>query len=135
MTSNNLKFFGENSWIKTLVNNSFRFINNGYYKIKNKVNFENHTKINLKKNLKDCFHVPMITELKLASPSKGTLIDIKNINLGTIVLEMEKAHSCGISILTQPYLFNGSIDFILKTRKKTRLPILMKDIIVSEVQI
>ncbi len=48
---------------------------------------------------------------------------------------MEKAHSCGISILTQPFLFNGSIDFILKARKKTRLPILMKDIIVSDVQI
>jgi indole-3-glycerol phosphate synthase len=135
MNSVNLKFLGENTWIKTLVNNSFKAIDNGYYEIKNEISFENHTKINLKKNLIDCFHVPLITELKFASPSKGTLVDIKNINLETIVSEMEKAHSCGISILTQPFLFNGSIEFILKTRKKTRLPILMKDIIVSEVQI
>jgi len=48
---------------------------------------------------------------------------------------MEKAHSSGISILTQPFLFNGSIIHILKARKKTILPILMKDIIVSDVQI
>ena len=110
-------------------------IDNGYYEIKGEINFDNHTKINLKKSLMDCIHVPLITELKYASPSKGILLNNININLETIVSEMEKAHSCAISILTQPYLFNGSIDFILKARKKTRLPILMKDIIVSDVQI
>jgi indole-3-glycerol phosphate synthase len=136
MSNNNLKFFKKETWLKTLVNNSFKAIDDGYYELKkNDFNFENHANIDLKSNLMNCIHAPLITELKFASPSRGNLLDTNNINLETIVREMEKAHSCGISILTQPFLFHGSIEFILKSRKKTRLPILMKDIIVSEIQI
>ncbi len=136
MASNNLKFFGNESWLKTLVNNSFKAIDEGAYEIKNDdIIFDNHTNINIKKNLINCNHVPLITELKFASPSKGTILNVINVNLETIITEMEKAHSSGISILTQPFLFKGSVDYILKARKKTRLPILMKDIIVSDIQI
>lgn len=136
MSNNNLKFFKKETLLKTLVNNSFKAIDDGYYELKKSdFNFENHANINLKRNLMNCNHVPLITELKFASPSRGNLLDTKNIDLDTIVREMEKSHACGISILTQPFLFNGSIEFILKSRKKTRLPILMKDIIVSEIQI
>lgn len=135
MTNNNLKFFNNENLLKTLVNNSFKAIDNGYYEIKNDFNFENHTNINLKKKLIECIHVPLITELKFASPSEGNLLNIDNIDLETIITEMEKAHSCAVSILTQPFLFHGSIEYILKSRKKTRLPILMKDIIVSEIQL
>ncbi len=136
MTFDNLKFFGNRSLLKTLVNNSFRAIDNGSYEIKEGGSyFSNHATIDLRKNLRNCKHVPLITELKLSSPSKGAILDINKVNLESIVSEMENAHSSGVSILTQPYLFNGSIDHILKVRKKTALPILMKDIIVSEVQI
>jgi indole-3-glycerol phosphate synthase len=110
-------------------------LNNGYYDIRKDVSFENHKNIDLKKKLTECPHVPLITEIKFASPSHGSLLDINDANLESIVTEMENANSCGLSILTQPYLFNGSIEFIIKSRKKTTLPILMKDIIVSEEQI
>ena len=130
-----MKFFDNKSVLKTLVNNSFDAIDNGLYDLKNGPNFYNHTSINLIQNIINCAHVPLITELKFASPSKGPILDSSKINLETIVGEMEKAHASGISILTQPFLFNGSISHILKARKKTVLPILMKDIIVSDVQI
>jgi len=130
-----LKFFDNKSVLNTLVNNSFKAIDNGFYDLKNGPNFYNHKSINLKQNINHCTHVPLITELKFASPSKGSILDSSKINLETIVTEMEKAHSSGISILTQPFLFNGSISHILKARRKTVLPILMKDIIVSDVQI
>jgi indole-3-glycerol phosphate synthase len=135
MTINNLKFFGNRSLLKTLVDNSFKSIDNGSYEIKSDADFNNHATIDLGKRLRDCKHVPLITELKFSSPSKGTILDINSVSLETIATEMENAHSSGISILTQPFLFNGSIDHILKIRKKTTLPILMKDIIVSEIQI
>lgn len=135
MPINNLKFFGNRSLLKTLVDNSFKSIDNGSYEVKSDSNFSNHAAIDLVKRLRNCKHVPLITELKFSSPSKGTILDINSVSLETIVTEMENARSSGISILTQPFLFNGSIDHILKIRKKTTLPILMKDIIVSEIQI
>ena len=135
MASNNLKFFGQKSVLKTLVNNSFKALDKGYYDIENNANYESHQNIDLKKKLIECKHVPLITEIKFASPSKGTIIHKKDLKIENIVESMEKANSCGISILTQPFLFNGSLDYILKVRKRTNLPILMKDIIVSDVQI
>lgn len=134
-SSNNLKFFDQKTVLKTLVDNSFRALNEGFYDVEKDINFGNHSKIDLKRKLIECPHVPLITEIKFASPSHGALLDKNNIKLEAIVTEMEKANSCGISILTQPYLFNGSIDYIIKARKKTHLPILMKDIIVSDIQI
>jgi indole-3-glycerol phosphate synthase len=135
MTSDNLKFFRQKSVLKTLVNNSFKALDNGYYDLEKNADFENHKSIDLRKKLVECKHVPLITEIKFASPSKGTILDQENIKIENIVEEMEQANSCGISILTQPYLFNGSLEFILRARKKSSLPILMKDIIVSDVQI
>jgi indole-3-glycerol phosphate synthase len=41
----------------------------------------------------------------------------------------------GLSILTQPYLFNGSPDYFTKIRKQVEVPLLMKDIIVDKIQI
>ena len=38
-------------------------------------------------------------------------------------------------VLSQPFLFNGSVTNVFKVRKVTTLPILMKDIIVSETQV
>ncbi|MBA3284613.1 MAG: indole-3-glycerol-phosphate synthase [Nitrosopumilus sp.] len=135
MTINNLRFFGNRSLLKTLVDNSFKSIDNGSYELKSDSNFNNHATIDLGKSLRNCKHVPLITEIKLSSPSKGTIMDSNSVSLETIATEMENAHSSGLSILTQPFLFNGSIDHILRIRKKTTLPILMKDIIVSEIQI
>ena len=135
MTINNLKFFGNRSLLKTLVDNSFRSIDNGSYEIKSGSNFNNHATIDLGKSLRNCKHVPLITEVKFSSPSKSTIMDSNSVSLETIATEMENAHSSGISILTQPFLFNGSIDHILRIRKKITIPILMKDIIVSEIQI
>lgn len=133
--NDDLKFFNNEVGLKNLVNNSFKAIDNGYYEIKNEIAIKNHSIINLKESIKNCFHVPLITEIKFASPSKGILVNTENINIETIAYEMEQANASAISILSQPYLFNGSIKYILKTRNYTRLPILMKDIIVSDIQI
>ncbi len=51
MTSDNLKFFGQKSVLKTLVNNSFKALDNGYYDLEKNANFENHKNIDLRKKL------------------------------------------------------------------------------------
>ncbi|MDQ4074501.1 MAG: indole-3-glycerol-phosphate synthase [Thermoproteota archaeon] len=135
MTRNDLKFSG-NSILTKLVRNSFKAIEEGSYELPPGVDHTNHTTISLKKQILNCKHVPLVTEIKFSSPSKGTLVKRNGShNIETIVSEMERGHSSGISILTQPFLFDGSISHILKARRNTHLPILMKDVIVSDVQI
>ena len=40
-----------------------------------------------------------------------------------------------LSILTQPYLFNGSPEYFIKIRKNVEIPLLMKDIMINKIQI
>ncbi len=135
MTRNDLKFRG-NSILTKLVRNSFKAIDEGYYESPPDFDYTNHITISLKKHILNCKHVPLVTEIKFSSPSKGTLVKRNGSHsIETIVSKMERGHSSGISILTQPFLFDGSISHILKARRNTHLPILMKDIIVSDVQI
>ena len=135
MTTNNLRFPTTKSMLKTLVKNSFKAIDDGKYEINGDREYSNHTCLSLRNNILKCKQTPLLTEIKYASPSRGTLVDYSEMNVEEIATTMEKAGAIGISILAQPYLFNGSIGNILRARKYVTVPILMKDIVVSEVQI
>jgi len=89
----------------------------------------------MRNNILQCKQNPLITEIKYASPSRGTIVDYNEMKVEEIAITMEKAGAIGISILAQPYLFNGSIHNILRARKYVTVPILMKDIVVSDIQI
>ncbi len=43
--------------------------------------------------------------------------------------------SSALSVLTQPYLFNGSPEYFMKIRQAVGIPLLMKDIIIDKIQI
>ena len=135
MTTNNLKFPNTRSMLRTLVKNSFKAIDEGMYEINGDREYTNHTCISLRNNILKCKQNPLLTEIKYASPSNGTLVDNNEVKVEEIATIMEKAGAIGISILAQPYLFNGSIGHILRARKHVTVPILMKDIIVSDIQI
>ncbi len=75
----------------------------------------------------------IIAELKFASPSMGKIRDRSDVR--GIVREMEEGRAAALSILTQPNYFNGSLEVLLNARIATDLPLLMKDIVVSEEQI
>jgi indole-3-glycerol phosphate synthase len=128
------KFFSRQTGLKKLADNSYKAINEGLYDADN-YHYDNHSVISLKKIILSCDHVPIISEIKFASPSKGRILDPSKINPKELALQMSDSGSVGISILTQPYLFNGSIHNIASVRKSVNLPLLMKDIIVSEIQI
>ena len=87
----------------------------------------------LKKAILECSRSAVITEIKSASPSAGTLR--KDFEVKGIAEAMERGGATGISVLTEPKHFNGSLKNLIETRKAVNLPILMKDIIVSRTQL
>ena len=132
------KFFPSNSenMVKSLVENSFKSIDEGLYNITN-IDYS-HEALNLKKNILDLKaknKTPIITEIKFSSPSKGVIMNREGADLLNISREMIKAGAAGLSVLTQKYLFNGSLNNFVMIRKDTSIPMLMKDIIVSEIQL
>ena len=48
---------------------------------------------------------------------------------------MENGRAVGISVLTEPKHFSGSLSYLAKVRETVKLPILMKDIIVDPTQL
>jgi indole-3-glycerol phosphate synthase len=75
----------------------------------------------------------VITEIKSASPSKGTLR--KNLAPDEVAKAMVRGGAVGISVLTEPQHFCGSLSHLRKVREVVNLPLLMKDIIVSPIQL
>ena len=132
------KFFSSNSenLVKSLVENSYKSIDEGLYNITN-IDYS-HEPLNLKTNILDLKgknKIPIITEIKFSSPSKGVIMNRENANLLSISREMIKSGAVGLSVLTQKYLFNGSLNNFVLIRNDTSIPMLMKDIIVSEIQL
>lgn len=127
------KFFADSGILKTLANNSYKAIDEGMYE-SSKYSFS-HDCASMIKNIIECMHAPLITELKLSSPSKGKIVDKNDIDLIRTSNEMVSSGVIGISVLTQPYMFGGSIHNLATVRKNVSIPLLMKDIIVSDVQI
>ncbi len=75
----------------------------------------------------------VITEVKAASPSAGTIR--QEVDAEKIAKDMANGGAIGISVLTEPKHFNGSLRNLSKVRSALSLPILMKDIVVSPLQL
>ena len=92
-----------------------------------------NVRANLKKAILDCKFNPIITEIKAASPSAGVIRT--NMKPALIAKDMEKGGAAALSVLTEPKQFSGSLEALAQARKAVKIPILMKDIILSPVQI
>ncbi len=75
----------------------------------------------------------IIAELKSASPSKGVIR--ANLNCAELAAELEEAGAAALSVLTEPFFFNGSLENLRTARANCALPLLRKDFIVDEYQI
>lgn len=113
-----------------LANNSQKAINDKVYEI----NYKNSkSEKNLIDQIRNNKHASIITEVKFSSPSLG---DIRKISDPVLIAkQMIEGGAAGLSVLTQPYLFNGSPEYFTKIRKQVQVPLLMKDIVVDKVQI
>lgn len=130
------KFFGKHNYLNKLAQNSYKAIDAGVYSAESP-DYSSHNQLSLKRSILSCAHTPLITEIKFASPSRGTIHnqDPSKANLNCIATTMVDAGAIALSIVTQPYLFNGSPNYLSAVRKTVTVPILMKDIVVSDVQI
>ncbi|MGR3317884.1 MAG: indole-3-glycerol phosphate synthase TrpC [Candidatus Anammoxibacter sp.] len=75
----------------------------------------------------------IIAEIKQASPSKGVLRN--NFDPEDIARSYKKHHAAAISVLTIRYGFNGDIEYLVKVKEATDIPVLRKDFIFEEYQI
>jgi indole-3-glycerol phosphate synthase len=105
-------------------------IKNGYYDTEMQVPTSS---VSLKRKILESEHTPIIAEIKAASPSLGTIR--KNVDVKKIAMAMENGGAVGISVLTEPKHFGGSLGFLTEVRRAVKLPLLMKDIIISPVQL
>ncbi|MGA2523582.1 MAG: indole-3-glycerol-phosphate synthase [Candidatus Bathyarchaeia archaeon] len=76
---------------------------------------------------------PVITEIKIASPSSGIIR--KKVDAGEVARAMQRGGAVALSVLTEPKHFDGSLEALAEARKAVQIPILMKDIILSPVQL
>ena len=91
------------------------------------------SEINLQESIKNSSHASIITEIKFSSPAEG---DIRQISDPLQIAEsMISGGAKALSILTQPYLFNGSPEYFIKIRKNVKIPLLMKDVMIDKIQI
>ena len=124
--------FQSSSMLRKLANNSYRAIDNGAYETE-KYTSKTHQSLSLHAPIISCSHAPIIAEIKFASPSIGLIGSVDVGDAKQIAATMISAGAIGLSVLTQPFLFNGSIETLSIVRKVSALPLVMKDITVSEV--
>lgn len=71
-----------------------------------------------------------ICEVKKASPSKGIIAE--DFPYVEIAKAYEEAGADAISVLTEPFYFKGSDEYLKEIRKEVKIPILRKDFVVDE---
>jgi indole-3-glycerol phosphate synthase len=131
------RFLKAQNDLNKLAENSYKAIDEGVYN-NAKYDYCSHEPISMRKSILSCPHAPLITEIKFASPSKGRIVAESNDTISSptdIASNMVRSGAVGLSIVTQPNLFGGSPEFLGMIRKTVAVPLLMKDIIVSDIQI
>lgn len=116
--------------LKKLVENSRKAISEGVYEISESLQ---KSPFDLIESIKENRHASLITEVKFASPSLGQIR--QRTDPVEIARAMVRGGALALSVLTQPYMFNGSPAYFMEIRKQIQVPMLMKDIVVDKIQI
>lgn len=118
--------------LKDLAEDAANTIESGYYRnLPSARPIENRSLIGSIKNKSG--HA-IICEIKFASPSAGR-IDDRYDQVSKIAKEMEAGGAAGLSVLTEPKNFGGSLSNLVLAGESTKLPVIMKDVVVSKEQI
>lgn len=117
-------------FLDVLAKSAKETINEGYYEVATRVAAPF---VSLKRAILESEYVPVIAEIKAASPSLGIIV--KNVDVEDVAVAMKNGGAVGISVLTEPRHFGGALFSLTKARQSVKLPLLMKDIIISPVQL
>ena len=118
------------NYLDVLAHNALETIASGYYLVES---IEARKHLSLRKAILQCRHAAIIAEIKPASPSKGKLREISNPV--EVAKAMERGGAVGISVLTEPKHFNGSLRMLIEVCRNVNIPVLMKDIILAPIQL
>jgi len=116
-------------FLDTLAQEASRTIEAGYYQVE----ATQHRVFSLKESIVRCNRNPIIAEIKLASPS-GNIVG-RCVDIACIASAMKRGGAIGISIITEPKYFGGSLQNFKLVRETVSIPLLMKDFIISRVQV
>ena len=119
-------------FLDELTETAKKTVNKAYYEVafhKPKV----ANSVNLKQAILQSRNIPIITEIKGASPSKGIIR--RDLVPEQLALAMARGGAVGISVLTEPRHFGGSLSYLSRVREAVQLPLLMKDFVISPVQL
>jgi indole-3-glycerol phosphate synthase len=90
-------------------------------------------RLSLVKAIEKALGVPLIAEIKRASPSVG---DIKtNADVLDVARAMLRGGAISLSVLTEPKYFKGDPKFLREVRKVAKVPLISKDFVVDEYQV
>ncbi|NDF25076.1 MAG: indole-3-glycerol-phosphate synthase [Thaumarchaeota archaeon] len=118
------------STLQKLFDNSHKAIKDRTYEISESIQ---KSSTDLIQSIQENKHASLITEVKFSSPSLGKIR--QKSDPVQIAQAMVDGGAKALSVLTQPYLFEGSPQYFMNIRKQVKIPMLMKDIIVDKVQI
>jgi indole-3-glycerol phosphate synthase len=75
----------------------------------------------------------VIAEIKFASPSRGRIRE--GSDPAGLAAAFASAGACALSVLTEPYFFRGSTEYLGLVRGRVPVPVLRKDFIIDERQL
>jgi indole-3-glycerol phosphate synthase len=105
-------------------------VRSGYY---DNVRAGKRSSKGLAETIRKVERTPVITEVKFASPSVGKIREYgDSLHIARAML---RGGACAISILTDPEDFQGNMDALATLSREVDAPFVMKDIIVSPVQV
>jgi indole-3-glycerol phosphate synthase len=119
----------DESFISTLVKAAEKTISEGYYNIKE----GRLSHASLVDSILSCKDIPVIAEVKFRSPAQGQLREEGDV--AAIARAYERGGARGISVLTEPKHFLGSLQYLKKVKESVAIPVLMKDIVIDPVQL
>jgi indole-3-glycerol phosphate synthase len=117
-------------FLDQLVRDAEQTLRKGYYTAQPS---EPHSTISLRTTIENCRLNSVIAEMKRASPSLGSIR--MNVDPTQIAHAIEAGGASGMSVLTEPKHFKGSLEYLRQIRGTTGLPLLMKDIVISPEQV
>jgi len=120
-------------FLDTLAEAAKRTVESGYYQAEATKQTNKYRGYGLKENIVNCKKNPIIAEIKLSSPSRN--IVRRDVDVVDIASAMKRGGAIGLSVVTEPKHFEGSLRNLKLVRENISIPILMKDFIISQLQV
>lgn len=117
-------------FLDKLIADAEKRITRGYYDVNVQVD---HEHLSLLRAIKSSNHNAIIAEIKPKSPTRGALrarLDPKEA-----AIQIARGGAAGLSVLTEPENFGGTIENLAQIRPVIEIPLLMKDVVLDEQQI